>query len=88
MLLHFGSSDEKMVNLKIINILKSYNKKIKLSVILGPALSYKLNIINKLLEKLKYDYKIYNYPKTWILSIIIQILQLFRVGILCIIFVP
>ena len=63
MLLHFGSSDEKMVNLKIINILKSYNKKIKLSVILGPALSYKLNIINKLLEKLKYDYKIYNYPK-------------------------
>jgi len=62
-LLHFGGSDEKMFNLKIINILSSFNKKIKLSVILGPALNYKLNVIYKLLKRLKFDFRIYNYPK-------------------------
>ena len=60
---HFGGTDEKKLNLKILKIL-SFNNNIKsISIILGPALTYKKNEIKKLINEIKIPCVLFDYPK-------------------------
>ena len=63
MLLHFGGTDERFLNIKLIDILSEVKNIKKLSIILGPALAYDYSKIYQNLKKLKFNYKIHDYPK-------------------------
>lgn len=63
LLLHFGGTDNRKLNLKIIDILPEIKNLKKVSVILGPALNYKRTKIYEKIKKVKFNVKIYNYPK-------------------------
>ena len=63
LLIHFGGTDDRKLNLKIIDILPEIKNLKKASVILGPALNYKHTKIYKKITKVKFNVKIYNYPK-------------------------
>ena len=62
-LLHFGATDDKRLNIKIINFLISFKKKFSLEIILGPGLDYDKNKIYEMIKEIKFKCKIYNYPK-------------------------
>ena len=61
--LHFGGTDEKKLNLKIANYLSNYKKLFVLKIILGPALKYNKKKIYDLEKNIKLKCKIYDYPK-------------------------
>ena len=51
LLLHFGGTDDRKLNLKIIDILPKIKNLKKVSIILGPALNYKHNLRSIKMEK-------------------------------------
>lgn len=63
LIIHFGGTDEKKFNIKIINILSQLKNLQKVSIILGPALNYESIKINEIIRKNKLKIKIYRYPK-------------------------
>jgi spore coat polysaccharide biosynthesis predicted glycosyltransferase SpsG len=63
LLLHFGGTDDRMLNIKIINILSEIKNLKNVSIILGPALKYKHDKIYQSITKAKFNVKVYNYPK-------------------------
>ena len=63
LLLHFGGTDDRKLNLKIIDMLPKIKNLKKVSIILGPALNYKHTRIYEKIKKIKFNIKIYNYPK-------------------------
>ena len=63
LLLHFGGTDDRKLNIKIIDILPKIKNLQKVSIILGPALNYKHVKIYEKIKKVKSIVKIYNYPK-------------------------
>lgn len=60
---HFGGTDEKKLNLKVLKILSSYKSIKSISIILGPALTYKKKEIKKLISNIKIRCLLYDYPK-------------------------
>lgn len=62
-LLHFGGTDEKKLNIKVANFIASSTKIYSLDIILGPALVYNIEKVYEVIKKIKYRCKIYNYPK-------------------------
>ena len=60
---HFGSTDDKKLNIKILKILSSYGHIKSLSIILGPALFYKLGEIKEAIKNYSFKCKLYIYPK-------------------------
>ena len=63
LLLHFGGTDDRKLNIKILDILPKIKNLKKVSIILGPALNYKHVKIYEKIKKVKSIVKIYNYPK-------------------------
>tara|TARA_B110000858_G_C17795909_1_gene472369 strand:+ start:1085 stop:2053 length:969 start_codon:yes stop_codon:yes gene_type:complete len=62
-LLHFGGTDERRLNIKLINILSGVKNIKKLIIILGPALTYNPIKIYQNLKKFEFNFKVHNYPK-------------------------
>jgi spore coat polysaccharide biosynthesis predicted glycosyltransferase SpsG len=62
-LLHFGGTDERRLNIKLIDILYEVKNIKRLTIILGPALTYNPNKIYQNLKKFKSNFKVHNYPK-------------------------
>lgn len=60
---HFGGTDEKKLNLKILKILSSHTNIKSISIILGPALTYKKNEIKKIINEIKIPCVLFDYPK-------------------------
>ena len=63
-LLHFGGTDEKKLNIKIASFLSSLKKIECLYIILGPALNYKIKELDNVLKKINFKFKKFNYPKS------------------------
>lgn len=61
--LHFGGTDLRKLNLKVVKLLENFSKKIYLKIIIGPSVNYSLKKLTQLLKNLKFKYKIYNYPE-------------------------
>lgn len=60
---HFGGTDDKKLNLKILKILSFYKNIKSLSIILGPALIYKKKEIKKIINEIKIPCILFDYPK-------------------------
>ena len=63
LLLHFGGTDDRKLNIKILDILPKIKNLKKVSIILGPALNYKHVKIYEKIKKVKSIVKVYNYPE-------------------------
>ena len=62
-LLHFGGTDDKKLNMKIANILAASKEIYSMDIILGPALNYNINKAYKAIKNIKFRCKLHNYPK-------------------------
>jgi spore coat polysaccharide biosynthesis predicted glycosyltransferase SpsG len=60
---HFGGSDDKKLNIKILKILSSYKYIKSLSIILGPSIIYKLGEIKNIIKDSSIKCRLYVYPK-------------------------
>tara|TARA_B100000989_G_C19510766_1_gene458899 strand:- start:499 stop:1542 length:1044 start_codon:yes stop_codon:yes gene_type:complete len=63
LLLHFGGTDDRKLNIKIIDVLSKIKNLKKVTIILGPALNYNRMEIYEKIKKIKLNIKIYNYPE-------------------------
>lgn len=63
LVLHFGGTDDRKLNLKVLEILSQIKNLKKVSVILGPALKYDYSKIYEYKKKFKFEVKIFKYPK-------------------------
>lgn len=60
---HFGGTDEKKLNIKVLKILSSQTNIEILRIILGPALTYKKKEIKKVTDNTKFKCVLHDYPK-------------------------